>query len=136
MKFTLTLIAAAAAALITSGAHAADAKAAEALAKTSGCLACHTPDKKLVGPSYKEIANRYRKDKGAPASLAQKVKALGLDHVVLITDAVDENLALSSRNLPNVLVLEAGHADPVTLVSSKNVLVTRKAVAKLEELFA
>jgi ribosomal protein L4 len=35
-----------------------------------------------------------------------------------------------------VLVVEAGHADPVTLVSSKNVLVTRKAVAKLEELFA
>jgi large subunit ribosomal protein L4 len=64
------------------------------------------------------------------------MKALGLDQVVLITDAVDENLALSSRNLPNVLVLEAGHADPVTLVSSKNVLVTRKAVAKLEELFA
>jgi len=77
MKFTLTLIAAAAAALITSGAHAADAKAAEALAKTSGCLACHTPDKKLVGPSYKEIADRYRKDKGAPASIAQKVKAGG-----------------------------------------------------------
>jgi cytochrome c len=77
MKFTVALIAAAAAAMIATGAHAADAKAAEALAKTSGCLACHTTDKKLVGPSYKEIADRYRKDKGAPASLAQKVKAGG-----------------------------------------------------------
>jgi large subunit ribosomal protein L4 len=66
--------------------------------------------------------------------LAQKVKALGLDELVLITDAVDENLVRASRNLPNVLVLEVREADPVTLVGSKNVLVTRKAVAKLEEL--
>jgi large subunit ribosomal protein L4 len=68
--------------------------------------------------------------------LAQKVKALGLDEVVLITDGVDENLRLASRNLPNVLVLDVRAADPVTLVGSKNVLVTRKAVAKLEELYA
>jgi cytochrome c len=77
MKWTVALIAAAAAALITTGARAADAKAAEALAKTSGCLSCHTVDRKLVGPSYKEIADRYRKDNGAAASLAQKVKAGG-----------------------------------------------------------
>ena len=77
MKFTIALIAAAAAALVTTGAHAADAKAAEALAKTSGCLACHTTDKKLVGPSYKEIADRYRKDKGAEALLIKKVKEGG-----------------------------------------------------------
>jgi large subunit ribosomal protein L4 len=68
--------------------------------------------------------------------LARKVKALGLDEVVLITDGIDENLRLASRNLPNVLVLEVRNADPVTLVGSKNVLVTRKAVAKLEELYA
>lgn len=76
MKYVMTLIAAAAA-LIAPGAQAADAKAAEALAKASGCFACHTIDKKLVGPGYKEIADRYRKDKGAAASLAQKVKAGG-----------------------------------------------------------
>jgi large subunit ribosomal protein L4 len=68
--------------------------------------------------------------------LAQKVKALGLDEVVLITDGIDDNLRLSSRNLRNVLVLDVRNADPVTLVGSKNVLVTRKAVAKLEELYA
>jgi len=68
--------------------------------------------------------------------LAQKVKALGLDEVVLITDGIDENLRLSSRNLPHVRVLDVRNADPVTLVGSKNVLVTRKAVAKLEELYA
>jgi cytochrome c len=77
MKFAMTLIAAATAALIAPAVSAADAKAAEALAKSSGCLACHTVDKKLVGPSYKEIADRYRKDKGAAATLAKKVKAGG-----------------------------------------------------------
>ena len=75
MKVIAPLAAAAAASLLAAGAHAADAKAAEALAKSSGCLACHTVDKKLVGPGYKEIADRYRADKGASASLAQKVKA-------------------------------------------------------------
>jgi cytochrome c len=77
MKIIVTLFAAIAAATFAAGAHAADAKAAEALAKSSGCLACHTADKKLVGPSYKEVADRYRNDKKAAATLAQKVKAGG-----------------------------------------------------------
>ena len=77
MRIFVTLIAAAAAVTFAAGTHAADAKAAEARAKSSGCLACHTMDKKLVGPSYKEIAERYRNDKKAEASLAQKVKAGG-----------------------------------------------------------
>jgi cytochrome c len=75
MKIVASLAGAAAAALFAAGAHAADAKAGEALARSSGCLACHTVDKKLVGPSYKEIADRYRAEKGAAAGLAQKVKA-------------------------------------------------------------
>jgi cytochrome c len=77
MKIIITFFAAIAVAAFAAGAHAADAKAGEALAKSSGCLACHTVDKKLVGPSYKEIADRYRNDKKAEASLAQKVKAGG-----------------------------------------------------------
>lgn len=77
MKIIVTLLAAAAAVTLATGAHAADAKAAEALAKASGCFACHTVDKKLVGPGYQEIANKYRKDKGAEASLIQKVKEGG-----------------------------------------------------------
>jgi cytochrome c len=76
MKSIVTLFAAAAVAL-AANAHGADAKSAEALAQQSGCLACHTVDKKLVGPSYKEIADRYRKDKGAEANLLKKVKEGG-----------------------------------------------------------
>ena len=77
MKFIVTLLAATAAATLAAGAHAADAKAAEAFAQASGCFACHTVDKKLVGPGFKEIADRYRKDQGAEANLAQKVKEGG-----------------------------------------------------------
>ncbi|MGA8054611.1 MAG: 50S ribosomal protein L4 [Burkholderiales bacterium] len=68
--------------------------------------------------------------------LAQKVKSLGLDQVLVITDNVDENLYLSSRNLPNVLVLSVSQADPVALVHFENVLLTKKAVARFEEVLA
>jgi large subunit ribosomal protein L4 len=70
--------------------------------------------------------------------LAQKIKGMGLDsaRVLIITDNMDENLYLSSRNLPNVLVVEAHQADPVSLVRFTKVLVTRNAVAKIEEMLA
>lgn len=67
---------------------------------------------------------------------AEKLKGMGLDSVLLITDVVDENLWLSSRNLPNVLVLAVQHADPVSLVRFPRVLLTKGAVAKFEELMA
>ncbi len=47
------------------------------LAKKSNCLACHTEDKKLVGPSYRDIAKKYAGDKGAEAKLIEKVKKGG-----------------------------------------------------------
>ena len=53
------------------------ARAQEELAKKHGCLACHTTDKKLVGPSYKEVAAKYRDDKSAEAKLFDKVKKGG-----------------------------------------------------------
>jgi large subunit ribosomal protein L4 len=66
---------------------------------------------------------------------AQKIKALGLSGTVLVvTDSVDENLFLSSRNLPDVLVLEAKEIDPVSLVAFENVLLTKGALAQFEEM--
>ena len=67
--------------------------------------------------------------------LAQKVKAMGFDEVLVITDEVDSNLTLSSRNLHNIRVISAQQADPVALVRYPNVLLTKKAVAKFEEMF-
>jgi cytochrome c len=75
MKSIMNLIAAAAVIALPAGAQAAEAKAAEDLARNSGCLACHTVDKKLIGPGYKEIAAKYRGSKAAEAELIKKVKA-------------------------------------------------------------
>jgi len=61
---------------------------------------------------------------------------MGLDDVLIITDRVDDNLRLSSRNLPNVEVLTVGEADPLSLMQFARVLVTRGAVARIEELLA
>ncbi|CAJ0705594.1 MAG: 50S ribosomal protein L4 [Ralstonia sp.] len=66
--------------------------------------------------------------------LADKFRAMGLDSVLVITDNLDENLFLASRNLAHVLVVEPRHADPLSLVHYKKVLVTKAAVAQIEEL--
>ena len=68
--------------------------------------------------------------------LAGKLSAMGVQDVLILTDQLDENLYLSSRNLPNVMVLEARHADPVSLMRFEKVLVTRAAVKSLEEALA
>lgn len=71
MRTLLTVLAAAC--LTLAGA----AHATEKLAQTNGCLACHTMDKKVIGPSLKDIAAKYRANKGAEAELVKKVKAGG-----------------------------------------------------------
>lgn len=68
--------------------------------------------------------------------VAQKLKGYGLDSALVITDNLDDNLLLASRNLPNVLVLEAHQADPVSLIRFPKVLITKAAVAKIEEILA
>lgn len=68
--------------------------------------------------------------------LASKLKGMGLDSVLVITDSLQENLLLASRNLPEVLIVEPRHADPVSLVFYKKVLITRPALAKIEEMLA
>jgi large subunit ribosomal protein L4 len=69
--------------------------------------------------------------------LVEKIKGLGYnDGVLVLTDSFDENLYLSARNLPNVLVIEAQYADPVSLVRFPNVVATKAAVKKLEEMLA
>lgn len=45
------------------------------LAKKGNCIACHTMDKKMVGPSWQEVAAKYKGDKGAVASLSSKIIA-------------------------------------------------------------
>jgi large subunit ribosomal protein L4 len=68
--------------------------------------------------------------------LAEKFKAMGLDSVLVITDTVDENLYLASRNLAHVAVVEPRYADPLSLIYFKKVLITKAAVVQIEELLS
>ncbi|MEB0137491.1 MULTISPECIES: 50S ribosomal protein L4 [unclassified Undibacterium] len=69
--------------------------------------------------------------------LSEKLKTMGcLDSVLIITDEFNENLMLAARNLANVLVVEPRYADPVSLVFYKKVLITKPALAKIEEMLA
>jgi large subunit ribosomal protein L4 len=67
-------------------------------------------------------------------ALAQKVKSMGFDKVMIIAGTVDDNLWLSSRNLSNVYVVEPHQADPWSLVKFGNVLMTKDAVKQFEEM--
>ena len=81
------------------------------------------------------VVDEFKVEHPKTKLLAQKVKSMGFEEVLVITDEVDSNLTLSSRNLHNVQVIAAQHANPVALVRYPNVLLTKKAVAKLEEMF-
>jgi large subunit ribosomal protein L4 len=56
--------------------------------------------------------------------------------VLVIADSIDENLYLAARNLPHVMVVEPRHADPVSLVHFSKVLITRPALAQVQEMLA
>lgn len=90
----------------------------------------------LVREDRLKVVENFKIESPKTKLLADKVKSLGLDEVLLITDDIDENLYLSARNLTNVLVLDVSEADPVALVHFKNVLLTKQAVTRMEELFA
>jgi len=82
------------------------------------------------------VVDALKVDSPKTKLLAQKLKAMGLDSVLVIADTVDENLALASRNLANVLVVEPRYADPLSLVFYKKVLVTKAAIEQLKEMYS
>jgi large subunit ribosomal protein L4 len=68
--------------------------------------------------------------------LAAKLKALGLESVLYIAETIDEKLMLAARNLPNVLLVEPRYMDPLSLIYYKNVLISKSAVSKLQEMLS
>lgn len=61
--------------LLASGtAHAVDEVAAMELAKNNGCLSCHSAKEKVVGPAFAAVADKYKEDKDAVASLVQSIQ--------------------------------------------------------------
>lgn len=63
--------------LVTAGAYALDAAAAKALAAKSACLACHSADKKIVGPAYKDVAAKHNGQADALEKVAARIKSGG-----------------------------------------------------------
>ena len=68
--------------------------------------------------------------------LAGKLKGMGLDNVLIVTDKADDNLYLAARNLPRVAVCDVSNADPVSLIGFDKVLITTGALRQLEERLA
>ena len=81
------------------------------------------------------VVENFTVDAPKTRLVVQKLKSMGVDDsVLLVTDDLNDNLMLASRNLPNVLVLEPKQADPLSLIRFPRVLMTKGAVTKLEEL--
>lgn len=76
MKFKSAMLATAVL-LYTGASYAVDATAAKALAQKSACLACHAADKKLVGPSYKDVAAKHKGQADALEKVAARIKSGG-----------------------------------------------------------
>jgi large subunit ribosomal protein L4 len=81
------------------------------------------------------VVDRLEVDVPKTKALCGKLKAMGLERVLVITDDLNENLFLSSRNLSDVLVLDVREADPVSLVRFPKVLITRGALSRMEEVW-
>ncbi len=80
------------------------------------------------------VVENFTLDAPKTKLLAQKVKSMGYENVLIVTDEVDENLRLSSRNLIHVGVVSASRVDPISLIKFDKVLLTKNAMAKFEEL--
>jgi large subunit ribosomal protein L4 len=80
------------------------------------------------------IVDDVKMDAPKTKMLAQKLKTLGADNVLIVSVEFDENLHLSSRNLPYVQALPAGSVDPVSLVAHEKVIMTVDAIKKFEEM--
>ena len=91
----------------------------------------------LVRQDRLSIVEEFKVQAPKTKDFVAKIKSLGVtDKVLILVDSFDENLYLSSRNLPHILVVEARYADPVSLVHFPKVIATTGSVKQLEEMFA
>lgn len=92
---------------------------------------------KLVSEGRLSVVDSLVVDAPKTKLLANKLKGMGFsDRVMIVTDNLDDNLWMSSRNLPNVLIVEPRHIDPVSMVRYGRVLMTTAAVKMVEEMLA
>lgn len=82
------------------------------------------------------VTDTFKVDTHKTKVLTNKIKEFGLTEVMLITNEVDDNLYLSSRNVPRVSVVEVKNIDPVSLLKFEKILLTSEGLRKLEELLS
>lgn len=80
--------------------------------------------------------DEFKVDTPKTKQLSEKLKTLGLDDVLIVTDDVGQELHLSARNLANVYVCDVSHADPVSMLQYEKVVMTVNAVKQFEERLA
>ncbi len=90
----------------------------------------------LVRQDRLVVTKELKLDAPKTRELADKLKVMGLDSVLILTEGHDENLILASRNLPHVETLPVSGLDPVSLIRHEKVLATVDAVRRIEERFA
>lgn len=71
-------------------------------------------------------------DEPKTKKLASNLKNSGADKALIVTDQLDDNLVLSSRNIPGVHVCSVSGIDPVRLVGAEKVILSEKAIIDLE----
>jgi len=82
------------------------------------------------------VTDTFSVDTYKTKALSEKLKTLGLNEVMVITHEMDENLYLSSRNIPRVAVVEVKNVDPVSLLRFEKILITTEGLKKFEELLS
>lgn len=92
---------------------------------------------KLVSEGGLSVVDTLTVEAPKTKLLANKLKAMGFnDRVLIVTDNLDDDLWMASRNLPNVMIVEPRHIDPVSMVRFGRVLMTSAAVKAVEEMLA
>lgn len=87
----------------------------------------------LVREDRLHVVESFAVDAPKTKLVAGALKGMGVSDALIVTDSVDNNLFLASRNLPHLAVVAAHNVDPVSLLAFNRVLLTKAAVAKIEE---
>ncbi len=90
----------------------------------------------LVRQDRLKIVESFDFETPKTQELIKKLAGMGFDSALIVTDSESENLYLSARNVHKVDVCAAKEIDPVSLVNSRNVLMTAGAVKQIEEMLA
>lgn len=90
----------------------------------------------LIRDSRLVVADQISVESPKTKEFVKKIASMGMKEVMVITHEIDENLYLSSRNVPQVSVVEVQNADPVSLLKFKKILITADGLRKFEELLA